>query len=396
VRIYQNYLKVRNRIYDHVFNRQWVSTHMPDAELRRQRRAFRLGLLRASGVFALVLISAGALFGFYRVRTARAELERENLTSAITQQTMDRLRNLLGTQRPALQLTREFMQEPTYGIGPNMAAFDPRWRERAKMLLRVLRAYPDLNIVHFGDYRGNFTGAHREAGGRFMVNHRWLAQGKTRRIAFYVNKEGRWQPIREEHTRFFDPRRRPWYQKAVQQKTFVWTAPYLFHGGYLGITAAQPLNSKRQIAGVIGIDFRLSQLQSVIEQVSKWQPDGHTPRVLQASRGTALRQVTTSPQNQVFILTSDGYRLAGTDALKGTGQSKRSRPDVLFAPGSQSPNPILRTATHQYLQRRKSGRNGIPNFQLNFRVGGTYYRGVWRPLNLGDLHWIVIVVVPTK
>jgi hypothetical protein len=57
VRIYQNYLKVRNRIYDHVFNRHWVSTHMPDAELRRQRRAFRLGLLRASGVFALVLIT---------------------------------------------------------------------------------------------------------------------------------------------------------------------------------------------------------------------------------------------------------------------------------------------------------------------------------------------------
>jgi hypothetical protein len=251
--------------------------------------------------------------------------------------------------------------------------------------------------VHFGDYRGNFTGAHREAGGRFMVDHRWLAQGKTRRIAFYVNKEGRWQPIKEAYTRFFDPRQRPWYQKAVQQKTFVWTAPYLFHGGYLGITAAQPLISKRQIAGVIGIDFRLSQLQSVVEQVSKWQPDGHTPHVLQAAQGTPLRQAAASPQHQVFILTANGYRLAGTDAGKWTGQSKQSPPGSGFTLGSQSPNPILRTATHQYLQHRKSGRNGVPNFQLNFRVGGTHYRGVWRPLDdVGYLHWVVIVLVPTK
>ena len=32
-------LKVRNRIYEHVFDREWVETHMPDAEKRRQREA---------------------------------------------------------------------------------------------------------------------------------------------------------------------------------------------------------------------------------------------------------------------------------------------------------------------------------------------------------------------
>src|SRR5256885_1278251 len=51
-------LVVRNRIYGAVFDLSWVTAHMPDAEARRQREAYRRGLVRAarltSGVVALV------------------------------------------------------------------------------------------------------------------------------------------------------------------------------------------------------------------------------------------------------------------------------------------------------------------------------------------------------
>jgi WD40 repeat protein len=48
-------LRVRNRIYAHVFGGRWVQAHMPGAELRRQRAAYRRGLLRAAGVSAVIL-----------------------------------------------------------------------------------------------------------------------------------------------------------------------------------------------------------------------------------------------------------------------------------------------------------------------------------------------------
>ncbi|MBI3416141.1 MAG: AAA-like domain-containing protein [Verrucomicrobia bacterium] len=51
-------LHLRNRIYSRVFDLRWVTAHMPDAELRRQREAFRRGVVRtmaAGGVLALVL-----------------------------------------------------------------------------------------------------------------------------------------------------------------------------------------------------------------------------------------------------------------------------------------------------------------------------------------------------
>jgi hypothetical protein len=46
---------VRNRIYAQVFNHAWIRDRMPDAELRRQRAAYRRGLARASGVAALIV-----------------------------------------------------------------------------------------------------------------------------------------------------------------------------------------------------------------------------------------------------------------------------------------------------------------------------------------------------
>ena len=56
-------LVLRNEIYRRVFDSQWIAENMPDAEVRRQKRAYRRGLLRAAsvsvGVLAMVAVLAG-------------------------------------------------------------------------------------------------------------------------------------------------------------------------------------------------------------------------------------------------------------------------------------------------------------------------------------------------
>ncbi len=56
-------LRVRNRIYGHVFDKAWITAHMPDAELRRQREAYRKGLIRALTLSSAVLLIMSILAG---------------------------------------------------------------------------------------------------------------------------------------------------------------------------------------------------------------------------------------------------------------------------------------------------------------------------------------------
>ena len=49
-------LHVRNRIYARVFDLDWVRANMPDAELQRQKTAYRLGMLRAVSLSSVILL----------------------------------------------------------------------------------------------------------------------------------------------------------------------------------------------------------------------------------------------------------------------------------------------------------------------------------------------------
>ncbi len=75
-RIVEGYLLVRNRIYFRVFDREWVLAHMPDAELKRQKAAYRLGVMRTAAVAAVILISVAglALFAFTQREQMRRSL----------------------------------------------------------------------------------------------------------------------------------------------------------------------------------------------------------------------------------------------------------------------------------------------------------------------------------
>jgi hypothetical protein len=67
------YLKVRNRIYAKVFDRHWILVNMPDAELRRQKAAYRRGILFALGI-SLPILAVIVCLGFFDLHVERAAI----------------------------------------------------------------------------------------------------------------------------------------------------------------------------------------------------------------------------------------------------------------------------------------------------------------------------------
>ena len=56
-RVDKGKLKVRNRIYQHVFNPSWVNATMPDAEKRRQKEAYRRGVMRTTVLSTVIVLA---------------------------------------------------------------------------------------------------------------------------------------------------------------------------------------------------------------------------------------------------------------------------------------------------------------------------------------------------
>lgn len=112
VRVKDGALRQRNRIYERVFDREWVTSNMPDPETRRQRAAFRRGLWRASAVAGVIVVAMAVLVWIALTQRNRAVAqERSNrrlLYSAqmnLAQQALEaggneQTRDLLDAQRP--------------------------------------------------------------------------------------------------------------------------------------------------------------------------------------------------------------------------------------------------------------------------------------------------------
>jgi WD40 repeat protein len=75
-RVEDGALRVRNRIYERVFDDEWIRASMPGAEVRRQRRAFTKGALRTAAAAGVVLLVIALLLVDAIRQRNRAEEQR--------------------------------------------------------------------------------------------------------------------------------------------------------------------------------------------------------------------------------------------------------------------------------------------------------------------------------
>jgi hypothetical protein len=375
VRSVDGFLQVRNRIYQRVFDRAWITAHMPDAELRRQRRAYRKGLVRTSAVSGVIIAALSWLIIAERLQAQKVvtlEEHETDLLARITEQAVDQLRVQVESAPPSLTLTRALLvKEPRYGIGT--APKEEHLSARARLLLDVLRFDTSrrFRMVYYGDEWGHFTGAQRLGPALFRVDQRWGGPRDTRRRLFQVAND-RWtelkQPIRD-----YDLHARPWYTGARERNGLYWTEPYLFHESRKpGITASVPLPGVGPTAGVLGVDFDLNTLLSGL-----------------------VRRLSQDPAQRVFVLSDRGGVLARSDGLPALAVP-RGELDVPQDPplASEQPDVVLRTAWSRLVSRRD---REPQHPRIDFVAGGGRYRAVWRPLAISrDLRWTVLMVVPKR
>ena len=219
-----------------------------------------------------------------------------------------------------------------------------------RFTLAVLRAQPHLSWVSYGDRNDRFVGAWRDARDTVYLNRSFPVGSQIRLEEDRVLADDTREPIRRLDDHGYRPSARPFFRAAVERAGLSWTEPYEFYaGGGLGITCAAPLRDPRgEVRGVFTVDFSLHRLTE------------------------ALDPLTVSPRGHVFIATRQGTVLSG---LRGSGATRAE---------------IIETELAMATLRAAPTRDE----PFSFEHGGIRYLGRATPLMVGDLRWLVDVVVP--
>ena len=116
-RLVEGYLRIRNRIYYQVFDEEWAESNLPMDEVRRQKEAYRRGVMRtaaiASGIVLVMLVLA--LWAYRERRRAVAESARARAEAERADQTAKQLQKTLGELQTAWEQDQVLQQRAEAG-----------------------------------------------------------------------------------------------------------------------------------------------------------------------------------------------------------------------------------------------------------------------------------------
>jgi class 3 adenylate cyclase len=162
--------------------------------------------------------------------------------------------------------------EPAARLGPLLVAsgiLDPESAPALeRYVLSSLEANPALAWVSYGDREDRFIGAQRQPSGEILLNHSFPRAGRIRLEEQRVFPDGRREIARVDDDHKYHPRERPYFRLAEKARAVVWTAPYRFFEGNMGITCAAPLmDAAGAVRGVFTVDLSLQGLSRFLDAV---------------------------------------------------------------------------------------------------------------------------------
>ena len=242
-------------------------------------------------------------------------------------------------------------------LGPNLVArglLDPGdFRMVGEFALSVLRANPQLSWVSYGDRDDRFVGAWHDGAGQFYLNRSFPRGGRIRLEEDRVLPDGRRERVRTLDDHGYRPREQAFFRLAETSRDPVWTEPYRFYDGALGVTCAMALlDAAGRVRGVFTVDLSLDGLSRFVGNLR------------------------ISPRGRVFIATADGMLVAAPGGIGGAGQAVREDSALV--------GEVV----------RRAGGGALASH--TFERDGERYLGRAATLPIGTRQWITAVVVPER
>jgi signal transduction histidine kinase/CheY-like chemotaxis protein len=320
--------------------------------------------------FVLQIVGAVGLVGYLSFKNGQQAVK--DLANQLMRETSDRIEQKLNNY---LAVPRTIDRINGNAIALNQLNLqDPNNLNRNFWQQRFLFDEVNISAIYFGSAEGDFTGLGLQSDNTWQISR----VGRVTNNKFHSYATDNWgNPTKLlDVGKHYDPRIRPWYQKAVKAGKSVWSDIYLdFKEPRLKITLAQPIyksipNQPASLRGVIGVDFVLTHI------------------------GKFLKGLKIGKSGTTFIIERTGLIVASSTEeepfLRDEGGKVKAR---LAATESRVP---LIQATAKYLTQRHSNLAEI-NSEEQFiaTIAGKPQFIQIAPLkdSLG-IDWLIVVVIP--
>ncbi len=141
------------------------------------------------------------------------------------------------------------------------------------LLAERLRQERQLAWLSYSDAAtGRFVGAWRHTNNTIIVNQSDPGVDGGRPRESILRPDGATEPFPRGVPDGYDPRTKPWFQKAAASRDLVWSPPYEFNEGRRGITASRALRrADGVVQGVFTADFFLDDIAAFLRELARDQ-----------------------------------------------------------------------------------------------------------------------------
>ena len=329
--------------------------------------------------WALILGFLGLIWGTQIIITTSTYVSSQkvllqharDIMQNIADLTMEQSENHLALAQGAAHLTKRLIASNVVG------SQQERWNQLEKYFLDQLAIYPHFAGIYVGSPNGDFfyvsrSDARQPGGFRTkIIRH---TDGVRRTDLIWRDKELHLLAAESDPEDHYDPRQRPWYQKAETEKAIVWTDPYIFFTSQKpGITIAGPIYQGRgQLQSIVGVDIEIDQLSIFISKLR------------------------IGKNGRAFMLNSNGDVVAFPDLTKIRFSDGQKAGKMRLVQINELDDGLSRAAFESLAwSRNADGRLQLeaPRF-ARFVYQGKAYHTMFTPFKNSRWPWIIGVYVP--
>jgi putative two-component system response regulator len=319
-------------------------------------------------IIGLMAITVSAItFSTYQTNEKVLIEHAHQIMDTVSSEAIERSKAFLRPAELAARLTQRLADHEVVSSS-NVEAMERYFFEQ-------LSLYPQFAGIYFAQPDGSFVYVMRdESRGPEGYRSKIIRQVDGRRQVELTWRDSRFRATarKRDDGDSFDPRKRPWYHKAVDEGRQVWTEPYIyFTSKKPGITISSPVfnqNRDRSLRGVVGIDIEIDEISNFLAKLKI------------GTRGSAL------------IVDDRGQVLAHPDPSKIKRRAGEN--ELTFTRITEIDDPVARAAFRSLKLPPGQGYRIEGKRITRFIHDGVAYQASFTPFLQHQWPWIFAIQVP--